>query len=351
MIPTASIHPNKGQTSLVRIGVLQNIFETAIDLGFDLTSEFARRGLTRDLLEQGDTLFNVSEIATFLDMAAQSTECSDFALRLASRQDASFLGSIGLLMQTAPTLGEALRKLGQYIHAHAQPVSWAVQADSETEKLKFALDLHGMAPNQHRLCAELALAQCYNVIATIIGGRPSIERVYFTRAKLFDAATYTRYFHAPVEFNSDFYGFEFAPGTLAQKVIYSDRSLHKSLRQHLSAPDLQAITPLDRQVRNVIRSLLPTQLLSIERVAKSFGCDKRTLQRWLKNDYRTSYHELVDEVRFDLAKQYLSQSNMSVTNLSFAVGYSDPTNFTRAFKKALGCTPRQWRQNNAVRHV
>jgi AraC-like DNA-binding protein len=101
-------------------------------------------------------------------------------------------------------------------------------------------------------------------------------------------------------------------------------------------------------VRAVIRSLLPTQALSIERVARLFGCSGRTLQRWLERECGVTYNALVEDVRFDLAQQFLAQSNRSVTDISLAVGYSNPTNFTRSFKKVIGCSPREWRKRQKI---
>lgn len=339
---------SKSSAELVRIGVLANFLETARDLRADMTEEFRSIGLAPSAIEESESLVNVRDIVFLLSAAKRKTNCPHFPILLAERQDVSFLGSVGLLMRTAPNLGEALRKLGMFIHAHAQPASWSVDETEHQERLSFALDPMDLTAEEHKMCAELALAQCYRVMSQIIGDLPEIERVHFACAPPENASVHQRFFKAPVQFNSEFYGFEFAPGSFAKKVLFADNSMHRSVRKHLKE-NSGSVAPLDRQVQATIRSLLPTHTLSIERVASSFHCNKRTLQRWLKEDYGTTFVALVDEVRFDLARQYLLQSQMSITDLAFAVGFSDATNFSRAFKKFVGCSPREWKKRQHQR--
>lgn len=336
----------KPTADLVRIGVLQNIFQIASAHGADLRPDFRALGYSPDMFEVGDILISVRDVARLLLVATARTKNPSFAIDLAERQDLTFLGSLGLLMQTSETLGGAFRSLEDVFHAHAQPASWTVDASNCCEKLVFALDSHSLSPSQHRICTKLAVAQCYRVIAQITGHRPRVERVHFTSTRPRDVSDTARFYQTALEYESDFCGFELAHGALETKVLHTDPQLHATIRRHLSDANPQAPPPLDRQVRAIIRSLLPTQTLSIERVADRFGCDKRTLQRWLRRDFDTTFNELLEEVRFDLAMQYLSQSNMSVTNLSFALGFSDPTNFSRAFRKYAGCSPREWRNTH-----
>jgi len=73
------------------------------------------------------------------------------------------------------------------------------------------------------------------------------------------------------------------------------------------------------------------------------GMSERTLQRRLAQD-GTSFNELLDQVRFDTARQLLQNDSISVTDISGELGYKDPANFTRAFRRWAGVSPRKHRQ-------
>lgn len=97
----------------------------------------------------------------------------------------------------------------------------------------------------------------------------------------------------------------------------------------------------------VRRSLLsspghfPNQLAMAQRLSIS----ARSLRRKLL-DEESSYREILDEVRFELAKRYLQTSELSVTQVSDLLAYEDTSNFRRAFKRWSGVTAQAWRAQN-----
>jgi AraC-like DNA-binding protein len=62
----------------------------------------------------------------------------------------------------------------------------------------------------------------------------------------------------------------------------------------------------------------------------------------------TSYQELLDETRTELAKHHLSDPDMSVDEVAYMLGFSDCSNFTRAFKRWLGVSPREYRNSQSA---
>jgi len=83
--------------------------------------------------------------------------------------------------------------------------------------------------------------------------------------------------------------------------------------------------------------------LTVTDCADLVGMSERTLQRRLADD-GTSFNVLLDQVRFDTAKQLLQNHSISVTDISGELGYKDPANFTRAFRRWAGVSPRKHRQ-------
>jgi len=69
----------------------------------------------------------------------------------------------------------------------------------------------------------------------------------------------------------------------------------------------------------------------------------RSLQRRLR-DEETSYSQLLDETRRELAMQYIRRSRMSINEITYLLGFSEPSNFSRAFKRWTGHSPTEHRQ-------
>ncbi|MDA8826162.1 AraC family transcriptional regulator [Luminiphilus sp.] len=96
------------------------------------------------------------------------------------------------------------------------------------------------------------------------------------------------------------------------------------------------------RVRWQLLDALDEQLPSEEDVAQALHMSPRTLQRRLKSE-NTSYGEVVQQTRMQLAQQLLASPDISATEVGLACGFSDASAFTRAFKRCTGTTPSDYR--------
>jgi len=79
-----------------------------------------------------------------------------------------------------------------------------------------------------------------------------------------------------------------------------------------------------------------------ETIAEHLHMSVRTLARRLAEE-DTSHKALLDELRSDLARRYLSDAGLAISEVAFLLGFSEPSAFHRAFKRWTGQTPRQFR--------
>ena len=102
---------------------------------------------------------------------------------------------------------------------------------------------------------------------------------------------------------------------------------------------------LSENVRRIViekfKSGMPRDL---ETIANELSFSSRTLQRKLQQEGQT-LGELVDQVTMNLAKKYLSERNLSISEISYVLGFNDPSNFSRSFKRLIGMTPENYRVN------
>jgi AraC-like DNA-binding protein len=89
----------------------------------------------------------------------------------------------------------------------------------------------------------------------------------------------------------------------------------------------------------------PGQFPGIEHVAGQLHVSVRTLRRRLKEE-NSSFRELLDEVRFQLAKEYLLDTRLPLTEIAELVGYTEAGNFSHAFRRWSGQPPRDFRNQH-----
>ena len=123
--------------------------------------------------------------------------------------------------------------------------------------------------------------------------------------------------------------------------VLTDR-LEKKLTQ------LHAPLPLGKETMMCIQTLLPEGRPCISKVAKIMGMSDRTLRRRLKDEGQT-YSSVLEGARKDACYAYMRSVNFSQTDIALALGYSDQTAFSRAFKSWHGESPMQYR--NALKNT
>jgi AraC-like DNA-binding protein len=101
---------------------------------------------------------------------------------------------------------------------------------------------------------------------------------------------------------------------------------------------LKSASTIRGRVESELIPILHTGVLDMARIAKSLGLGRQTLYRKLKAE-GTNYEKLLDELRHKMAMHYLSAKKVSLNETAYLIGYSDPTAFSRAYKRWTGTRP------------
>ncbi|MGR5231827.1 helix-turn-helix domain-containing protein [Vibrio rotiferianus] len=106
---------------------------------------------------------------------------------------------------------------------------------------------------------------------------------------------------------------------------------------------------IEKTVSNTLRHSLPLYFgegrPTLEKAAEITGFTPRTLKRRLSEE-GTTYTKLLEEIIIDIAKHQLSNSDKSISEIGFALGYTLSNHFSRAFKRAEGINPKQYRDTH-----
>jgi len=326
-----------------RVGVLQGYSELVREFAVDPEVLLQQCNVDAATFENEENRIEFHSLMKLLDLAARTTHCEHFALLLTSKQKNTFAGLVGLLLEISSDLGSALENGIRYMHLHVQGIEWRLSLEGEFAYLKYTIDT--TATNNLKQSVDLGISQCYQVLRRITNNRWQPLQVCFHSEKPKDDWFYKHFFGAPIVFNSEFDGFVFKRSDLQLPLIGRDERVLSALTQYADILDREYQKDLCGQIKGAIRKLLPEGQCSIQAIANLMACDKRTLQRNLKEE-GVSYQQLLDEVRYALAREYLRDSAMPLTNLATMLGYTEVSAFSRAFKKQFGVSPSEWRKQS-----
>ena len=289
------------------------------------------------LVADNDARISPAQFCVAWAEAIRLTGKPDLALAIARATPPGAFGIVEYVCRAAPTLGDALRQWVRYLNLLDDAVEVALEIDAERAYLRVVRESEAPAPASHELC--FALVAKY---ARELAVQPfRVIRVDFTHDA--DAAAYRAWFDAPVAFGAETSQLVLPRSALELALRTADPALLAILTR--AADDLARATERDpsaaAQVARVLRDLLRDDAVSIEQVAKRLGVPARTLQRRLK-DEGTSFQVIRDTTRKELAQRYLD-ARMSIAEISFLLGFSEPSAFFRAFKRWTGLTPAEAR--------
>jgi AraC-like DNA-binding protein len=142
--------------------------------------------------------------------------------------------------------------------------------------------------------------------------------------------------------------FDAAPGKCAEKATGSSSgSSFLSFLGQIAKEFVRGPMKRERAFRSEVEGrmgpLLASGNVRIGVVARELGCSRQTLYRRLKSEGVT-FEQLLDDLRRRLALRFIREEGMSVKNAAYRLGFSDPSAFSRAFKRWTGVSPTGMRR-------
>lgn len=269
-----------------------------------------------------------------------------FPIRVAQRYSAGEIGPLGMIAQVAPDLRRAFLRLLRHQHVLTGATFARIHHDvargiTVLEHLPVeGSDLGG------RCRREMIVASGLKFARDVSGVLVKPRRVCFRHAKPRDLHEHEEFFGCEIRFGAEYDGLEFDRDTLAIPLPGADADLSQFLAEHLRAlagdPPAAAAT-LEVRLRDAISRRLGSQTLVMAAVAQELGMSSRTLRRRLFEN-RTSYHDILDGVRRELADELLGDSDHKLAEVAFLLGFSDASAFHRAYVRWTGHTPASRRR-------
>lgn len=265
-----------------------------------------------------------------------------FALRAGECWHPSHLGTVGYAWLSSGSLRTALKRMARYIRIIGQRMSSRLVESGDT--LRYVhVSGRGDTPAGYAM-ADFHLALIVSMCRSNYGPTLRPLRVTLRRPAPADATPWRECFGCPVEFGAAEDGFQLDREVADWPLMTSNHDFAVTCDSLLQ----QQLAELGRDdLESRCRAWLLKQLTSgeptDEDLARALGMSVRSLQRRL-GEAGLNYRALLERTRYELALRYLDDPTKSVTEITFLLGFSEQSAFSRAFKRWHGQAPSTWRE-------
>lgn len=257
---------------------------------------------------------------------------SSFPLDVAKYWHPSYMGALGYSWLTSNTLRDGFRRIQRYIKVLNSQVGIVV--DDVGDEVLVSLDYDCSLAR-----ATLGLALLTHMCRINHQDELSPGKVTFKSPEPSDAEKYTVYFKCPVIFDAEADSISFPASVIDEELSGGNEQLAK-LNDQVLIKYLQTLTQDDliANIKAFIVKDLPSGTVSIDRVAEELYTSSRSLQRRLK-ELGTTYLKIYAECQRYLAEKYIAEGKMSLTEISFILGFTEISSFSRSYKRWTGHSP------------
>jgi AraC-like DNA-binding protein len=312
------------------------------DRGIDPAPLFKEAGLDTNSLDNPLVRYPVKETVLAWKRASEMLEDPAFGLTVANVWQPSDFHALGCAFMASATLRDALNRLIRYNSVVYDVISYSLVECDGRAILSYS-PVHG-ALDEPAILEDIRWAVVLDACRRVYGEDLDPLEVTFWHSEPESAMDeFLTYFRCPLRFGEPDACMTFPSEILDGPLTGSNRDLALSLDRTL----IDYVATLQRDdivshVKSAISKYLPSGNIDTGGFASSLHMSPRSLQRKLAAE-RTTFRKLVDEVRKELAEGYLADDSLTLTEISYLLGFSSQAAFSRAFKRWTGVTPRMFR--------
>jgi AraC-like DNA-binding protein len=269
-----------------------------------------------------------------------------FGLKMAAQMQPANLHGLGFSWLASDSLLDALERLVRF----SKLINNVARLRLETSERTIELVLYDLdkLPAATDSAIDSALAVFLRMCRIAAGNSINPLRVDLSHSRPPCHHEFARVFCAPVAFNATDNRLCFDRASLEASLP----SAHPELARINDQTVIDYLARFDRdntsmRVRTRLIEQLPSGTPRQGSIARELNIGLRSMQRKLK-DEGTSFNDLLDSTRRELAMHYVRESHRSLGEVAYLLGFAEPGSFTRAFRRWAGVTPQAFREQRAV---
>lgn len=318
------------------------LLEVAAGFGLPASVVLAGTAIDESALNAPDTRIAEQDHLQMLANCLQASGDPAFALHYGSRIPVVALGVLGYALMCCRNVQELIEFLGRYHRLISAGLNIAVSPSEEGVSVTLLGTVSGQDQVQALECEVFFAAAAASLRQLGVG--EDVLRLELAYPDPGHGARYRELVCAEVVFGSPANRLRVDRGALALPLQFANPALLNLYRQQCEVmlSRLQQSSGYSAAVRNWLLAD-PGRFPGVGEAASQLHMSPRTLRRRLE-DEGTTYQRIVHELRRQLAETYLRDSMLSIAEIADMLGYTDLSNFRRAFIGWTGCSPAGYRR-------
>lgn len=306
----------------------------------------ARASLPPELLQDPDGRVSQPQMLSIWENVAAGLDDPTVACSVARSLPFGAYDVLDYAFATSPTVRHAVGVVTRYIRLFLDDAEVQVEEGPDCVVVRYALRSNAQL---ERYSAEFAFGLLIDRLdhSVAVDGWSPLW-VAFSHEAAAPAENYEAVFRSPVSFGAAANRIAFSHAFFDAHMRRKDPTLHSVLQRHAATllDALPRTSGTDVMVRRELYDMLDEGRASptIEDVGARLGLGARTLQRRLAED-DTTFATLLDEIRYELATRFLADETVTIGEVGFLLGFSEPSAFHRAFRRWSGMTPGEYRRS------
>lgn len=315
--------------------------------GLDSRAALRKVGIPEKEIFNEDGRVPVFKCDALFDYAAKITGDDLFGLKLGIDADPRDLGLLAYVGLSSPTLADAIQNLARYVQVFTD--QFVLRSERKPDGLMLHAIVDGPADYTALQANEAGLIGLLVTYRLFSARSITPLEVHFKHSRRANLAAFRQAFGCRVFFESETTGLLLKYHDLDIPLASSDDKLLRVLRSYcedILAKRKHNEPPFLSEVSSHIVDQLPKGHANAKVVASRMGVSQRTFMRRL-HEAGTSFQELTDSLRMELAETYLRDPRLSSKEIAFLLGYSSSSAFNHGFKRLEGKSPGEFRTSLA----
>jgi len=306
---------------------------------------FRKVGLDPALMDNASARYPRSKLMDLWDAAVEATGDPCIGLAVGFSLRPTSYHALGYSWMASQTLREALERLSRYYRVIVT-VPLKVELTESADHFELEVIYPDPRYPSPPVPLDSFLASIVRLCRTATSPHFHPVEVWVNHQDFDRAGEYVKQFDAPVRFNRDrnllFFDKESLNAPLPGDNIELVKANDKVAEYYLESLDPSRMAT---DVRKLLIDLLPTGKANQQVIAKRLNKSVSTLQRQLSAE-GTTFREIQDDTRQTLAEEYVRDGKHSLAQIAYLLGFSDQSNFSRAFKRWSGETPSEFQSGD-----
>lgn len=319
------------------------IVHAVLSKGHSIESLYKDLQIQEDLMTNPDNYIDSDKYDLLLESAASISKDPFFGFHVGAEFSLDSLGLIGYILLNSNTLNQAFKNYQRYNILLCSGVVYDLQVIHGEAKFSFWVGDSSRKTTHHLM--DSILSSTYKFIQKLTGDPLNLRKVSFMQNTPSDIQPYASLFGAKLVFNQKETALIFDANLLDLPLVYRNQQLLQILENH--AIEMMRALKMEHTFSEVVSIAIIKSfdgtIPRIQDIARSLGFSVRSIQLQLKKD-NTTFQDLLTVIRKNMAERYLKNPSFSISDISYALGFSDPVSFHLAFKKWTGQTPGDYRK-------